>query len=92
MTVFPFVFMNDAAHKKDSVFVTHERIHLRQQLELLIVLFYVWYGLEYLIRLLILKDKKKAYRSISFEREAYQNEKDPDYLKRRSFWEFMKYL
>jgi hypothetical protein len=31
-----------------------------------------------------------AYRNISFEREAYANEKDLDYLKRRSFFGFLK--
>lgn len=92
MTLFPFVFLADAADKNDVVFVNHERIHLRQQLELLIVFFYVWYFVEYVIRLLQFKDRKKAYRSISFEREAYENEKDLGYLNGRSFWKFLRYL
>lgn len=92
MTLFPFVFLTDAVDKSDVVFVNHERIHLRQQLELLILFFYVWYLLEYLVRLLWLKDRKKAYRAISFEREAYENEKDLDYLNRRSFWKFLFYM
>ena len=92
MTLFPFVFLADAADKKDAVFVNHERIHLRQQLELLIVFFYVWYFVEYVLRLLQLKDHKKAYRSISFEKEAYENEKDLGYLKGRSFWRFLRYV
>lgn len=92
MTLFPFVFLADAADKKAVVFVNHERIHLRQQLELLIVFFYVWYLLEYLARLLFMKDRKKAYRAISFEREAYENEKDLGYLKARSFWRFLRYV
>lgn len=91
-TFYPFVFLADAADKDNPVFINHERIHLRQQLELLLVFFYVWYVLEYLFRLLQLRDRKKAYYSISFEREAYENEKDPDYLKRRPFWKFLKYL
>ncbi len=92
MTLFPFVFLTNAADKTDVVFVNHERIHLRQQLELLIVFFYLWYGIEYCCRLLQLKDRKKAYYAICFEREAYQNEKDLDYLKGRPFWKFLKYL
>ncbi len=91
-TFFPFVFLKDAADKKNVVFVNHERIHLRQQLELLIIPFYVWYLLEYLFRLVQLRDRKKAYYAISFEREAYENEKDLSYLKRRSFWKFISYL
>ncbi len=72
--------------------LNHERIHLRQQAELLILPFYVWYVLEYFVRLLAYKNKKEAYRNISFEREAYANESDPDYLKHRKFWSFLKYL
>lgn len=92
MTLFPFVFLADAADKKDAVFVNHERIHLRQQLEMLVVFFYVWYLLEYLFLLVQFRNRKKAYYAISFEREAYENEKDLGYLKARSFWKFRKYI
>jgi len=92
ITLFPFVFLTDAADKNDMVFVNHERIHLRQQLELLILPFYVWYFVEYLILLLQFKDRKMAYRNISFEREAFENEKDLNYLKQRSFLGFLRYV
>lgn len=72
--------------------MNHERIHLRQQLELLIVPFFIWYGVEFLIRLLQYKDRYMAYRNISFEREAYENEKDLDYLQRRSFFRMVNFL
>lgn len=72
--------------------LNHERIHLRQQAELLILPFYIWYVLEYFIRLVRYKDKKRAYRNISFEREAYANEANPDYSKNRKFWAFLKFL
>lgn len=39
-----------------------------------IFLFYIWYLLEWVIKLLIIKDSYKAYRSISFEIEAYSKE------------------
>lgn len=72
--------------------LNHERIHLRQQAEMLILPFYIWYITEYLIRLLIYKNKKQAYRNISFEREAYANEGDPDYLRHRKLWGFLKFM
>jgi len=72
--------------------LNHERIHLRQQAELLILPFYIWYVFEYLIKLMQYKDKKQAYRNVSFEREAYANEANPDYLKNRKFWAFLKFL
>ena len=90
-TFFPFVFLSDKKDKSHMVLLNHERIHIKQQLELLIVLFFVWYFVEYLVRLIQYKDKRVAYYNISFEREAYANEKDLHYLKQRSFWSFLKY-
>ena len=92
LTFFPFVILTNKQDALDKVCINHERIHLRQQLELLVLPFYVWYGIEFAIRLFILRDKNKAYRTISFEREAYVNEKDLNYLKSRSFWKFLKYI
>ena len=92
LTFFPFVILTNKKDALDKVCVNHEKIHLRQQLELLVLPFYVWYGIEFVIWLLILKAKKQAYKRISFEREAYENEKDLNYLKSRSFWKFLKYL
>ena len=91
LTFFPFVFLTDKDDKLNTVFINHEKIHIRQQLELLILPFYIWYLTEYLFRLIQFKDRKKAYFNISFEREAYKNEKDLNYLKKRPFWNFLKY-
>ena len=61
----------------------HERIHSRQQLELLYVGFLLWYGVEWLYHYARLRDAWQAYRSIRFEREAYHHQNDPGYLRRR---------
>jgi hypothetical protein len=92
LTAFPFVFVKYRRDKEDLVFVNHEKIHLRQQLELLILPFFIWYVLEYIVRLIQYKNKDLAYRNISFEREAYSNESDMGYLKNRSILRFIKYL
>lgn len=92
LTFYPFVFLADKDDKLNKVFINHEKIHIRQQLELLILPFYLWYFTEYLFRLIQYKDRKEAYFNISFEREAYKNEKDLNYLKQRSFWRFLKYF
>lgn len=92
ITLYPFIFLKFSKDKDNGVFINHEKIHLRQQIEMLIIPFYVWYGIEYLIRIIQYKNKKTAYRNISFEREAYQNENNLDYLKKRRFWRFLKYL
>jgi hypothetical protein len=92
ITIFPFVFLKHKYLKTDIYLVNHEHIHLRQQLELCIILFYFWYITEFLIRLIAYKNWNKAYQNISFEREAYRNEKDLNYIKSRSFWSFLKYI
>ena len=68
----------------DADVVNHERIHTAQQRELLFLPFYVIYLLEWLLRLFQNRfDSFRAYRSISFEREAYAHGHDPGYLQRR---------
>ena len=91
ITLFPFIIVSENDLKQDSVTINHEKIHIRQQIELLILPFFIWYGIEFLIKRLIYKDKNAAYRNISFEREAYTNEKTLNYLKQRSFWRFLNY-
>lgn len=92
IALWPFIIVKSEAYKADAVFLNHEHIHLRQQLELLILPFYLWYGIEYLLRLIYFKDRYLAYRNISFEQEAYEYEKDFSYLKRRKLWRFMEYI
>jgi hypothetical protein len=92
LAVFPFVFVKYSLDKKNEAFVNHERIHLRQQLELLVIPFFIWYLVEFLARLIQYKNRDLAYRNISFEREAYANEVDLDYLNRRIFWKFLNYV
>jgi len=91
VALWPFVILKYKELKKDEVFLNHERIHLRQQLELLIIPFYIWYSTEFLVRLIQYKKRNIAYRKISFEREAYANEKDLNYLQKRSFFKFIIY-
>lgn len=92
LTFFPFVFLLQKEDAENTVLVNHEKIHIRQQLELLVLPFYVWYFAEFLVRYFQFKNWNVAYRNISFEREAYANEKDLSYIKQRSFWSFVKFL
>jgi len=92
ITLFPFIFLASRDYVKDTDLINHEKIHLRQQAELLIVLFYIWYGVEFLIRYVYFKNKNLAYRNISFEREAFINEKSSKYLNSYNFFGWIKYL
>jgi hypothetical protein len=91
LTIFPFVVLGSKSDLHDKVLLNHEKIHIRQQLELLIVPFFVWYGLEFLIRLAILRNGKDAYRAICFEKEAFGNEKKLSYLSNKKFFSFLNY-
>ena len=92
MVLWPFLIVRHKNLCHDAVFMNHERIHWRQQVELLVLPFYVWYFIEYLVRLLQYKNSAKAYYAISFEKEAYQNETNMEYTKNRRFWSFIRYL
>ncbi|MBW8360574.1 MAG: hypothetical protein K0M56_00140 [Kaistella sp.] len=92
ITLFPFIILRKEEDRQNSVLINHEKIHLRQQLELLVVFFYLWYVIEYYYWYFRLGNRYLAYKSISFEREAYAKEEDPDYLASRKIWSFWKYF
>jgi hypothetical protein len=80
---YPFIVLKSSHSKNDSRLIQHERIHLKQQLELFIVPFYILYFLEFVIHYIRKFDAEKAYRSISFEKEAFDNDRNPDYILHR---------
>ena len=67
----------------DEKVINHERIHTAQMRELFVIPFYILYVIEWLFRLAVERNFDRAYRSISFEREAYAHGNDLDYLNRR---------
>lgn len=93
MCVWPFLFVRPGISMTQlSGMFNHEHIHARQQLEMFWLFFFLWYGIEYLVRLVYHKDHHNAYRSISFEREAFTCEHDLLYLKSRKTYAWVKYL
>jgi beta-lactamase regulating signal transducer with metallopeptidase domain len=97
ITLFPFVFLRKSyvdrlADWNLKSLINHESIHLKQQAELGIIFFYVWYFIEYCIRVVLIGNTDAAYRRICFEKEAYVNEDNLEYIKTRKFWSFLKYI
>ena len=98
--------------KNDQVSVitlNHEEIQTVQIKEMLYILFYIWYIIEWfthfiiyifkwLFKIIITKFKKckfnihYAYENISFEKEAYKNQDNFEYLKKRKHYSWLKYL
>lgn len=91
MTVYPFVFIRKG-EKFTNVTERHEMIHAEQQKEMLLVFFYLWYLFEFVVRLIQYRNRNVAYKNISFEREAYDNERNTAYLKNRKRYSFISYL
>jgi hypothetical protein len=91
ITLFPFVLIAPGVPLSRRLLI-HERIHLLQQAELLVLPFYLLYLLEYLAARFRNKTHYQAYRNISFEREAYSNDRNSFYLEQRKTWSWLKYL
>ena len=86
MNLFGILFARKNA-KIDDATLNHESIHTAQMKELLYVPFYLLYGAEWLVK--FIKNGFKghtAYRNLSFEKEAYNNEHDLNYLKTRQHY------
>lgn len=67
--------------------LNHEKIHSAQMRELGYIFFYIFYLLEWIYRL---TKCGNAYRNITFEREAFQNEDNLQYLRTRKHWAMWK--
>ena len=92
MTIYPFILIKRKGFKKVLFLVNHEKIHHQQQLELLIIPFYVVYFLNYIVNLFRFQSHHQAYLNIVFEKEAYANEKNLQYLNNRKTFAAFKRL
>ncbi|MDX1904039.1 MAG: hypothetical protein SFU27_07770 [Thermonemataceae bacterium] len=92
ITLYPFILLKHRHYKDDKYLMNHEEIHLQQQLEMLVLPFYIFYLLNYVFNLIKYKNHEQAYLNICFEREAYKHEKDLLYLKKRRFFASLKFL
>lgn len=84
INLFGLLFVRNGCQMREKD-INHEAIHTAQIKELLYVFFYVAYVFEWLFRVLFTKDcfSHAAYRHISFEVEAYNNETNLVYLNNR---------
>lgn len=92
IAIWPFIILKHKDLKDDDILMNHEKIHLQQQKEMLWFFFFLWYVIEFLVKLIKYKEPMLAYRNLSFEREAYANENHKMFLNKRKFWNFLKYI
>lgn len=86
----------EAAGLSDTT-LNHESCHMAQQDDFIIpvlrnIIFYLWYLLEWIIKLPSALFGYDPYMSVSFEQEAYNNEKDLEYLNHRKKFSWLQYL
>ncbi len=89
ITLFPFIFIRG---RGDDVLINHERIHLAQQKEMLILPFYLLYVFFYVKNIFKYKSSSLAYREIPFEKEAFENDNDQVYLLKRKRFAWINYI
>ena len=89
INLFGVIFYKGSMPKKDTL--NHENIHTAQMKEMLYIFFYVWYGIEWLIRL-IKYSPHEAYRYIGFEQEANKYRYRMTYLKERKHYKWLKMI
>lgn len=88
ITIYPFILIKSSDYD-NLVLINHEKIHIRQQLELLVFPFYLIYFSHYLYNLGKFKNHKLAYRNIIFEKEAFKHDTDLKYLDKRKLFGFV---
>lgn len=91
INLFGILFIRKNA-RIDDITLNHEAIHTAQMKELWYVFFYLWYVVDWLVKLVIYRNFRDAYVNVVFEREAYANDEDEDYLKTRKRFAFIRYL
>jgi len=91
ITIFPFIFLMEK-FRENKVIQIHERIHIWQQAECLLIFFLLIYHGHYLwLRLVKKMDHITAYKNICFEKEVYEKQEDLSYLNSRKLFSWIKY-
>lgn len=94
LTLYPWVFIRTELKKKYTPTVNrHETTHGLQQIETVWIFFLLIYLIEYIIKFFICGfNHNRAYRSISFEQEAYHNQGNVSYNETRKHYSWIKYI
>jgi len=98
IALFPIIVLREKYQNSDDKFwikrgkqvINHESIHFQQALELGVLPFYILYVLEWFLKLPFYG--AKAYENISFEREAYGNDSNLNYLQNRKRYNWFRLI
>ena len=87
ITIGPLVFSRG---EMSDITKNHEAIHWQQYIETGILGFIILYYTFYLMNYIRYRDGKIAYYMIPFEKEAYDNDENLEYLENRERWTWWK--
>ena len=95
-TIAPFIlykksYIDLLSEDEQAEFWNHEKIHLKQQYELLILGFYILYFYYYLKNRKNGMSKSAAYTNNPFELEANDHEGNPNYISNRKHYAWKLY-
>lgn len=88
ITLWPFIFIRSEL-AGNRVLINHEKIHVVQCKEMLVLFFYLWYVIEWFVKFCWYRSFQKAYKTLSFEKEAYGNQDNLKYLKKRRHFNWL---
>lgn len=101
MNLFGIIFARNGKRVTDKL-LNHEYIHTLQMKEMLYIGFYIWYLIEWIVRVILITARAeehsigaiclKAYETISFEVEAREHSYFAIYAKTRKYYSWIKYL
>lgn len=86
------ILVSDKNHKKIDEILNHEKIHIQQQRETLVIFWYIIYFLDFFINWGIFGSFWVAYEEVLFEREAFEYENDYNYLENRKRYKWFSFI
>lgn len=88
-TIYPFI-IGTSWKKNQPILMNHEKIHLKQEKELLIIPFLIVHVLSFFLILIRRLSIVKAYKTSVFEREAFAHEENLEYLNTRKLFAWIR--
>lgn len=90
VTLWPFIFIKKGLQDEKRI-LNHEKIHIAQYQELLVIFFLILYVWDFLHGCIKYRDTRTAYYQIRFEQEAREWDDDSRYLERRGRFAWLDY-
>jgi len=90
IALWPFIFVR--IHREDdAILINHELIHIAQYRELFFFAGVMLYVFDFVVGLIKYRNVYLAYRMIRFEQEAYDNQHDLEYWRKRERFAWRNY-